>query len=161
MSGREDILHEVIRLAEPVVAAKPGDIKPDDTYNSVFGSLDEIEFILALEEQFDILLPVGDEELRTLNTKSFTMRDLANLIADRTGSRAFYPTVAGECKLLDLIEDRLCPHCRYDNSGLDSGTCPECGGRFRLPQGICTTCGGPTNSADRALCDACRAALKN
>ena len=67
------IEERVIKIAVEQLGVKPEDVSPDSSFVNDLGadSLDTVELVMALEEEFETEIP--DEEAETSNNNSSTM----------------------------------------------------------------------------------------
>lgn len=74
------VYEEVKNLVSSELKVKPEEIKPESDFTKDLNadSLDVVEFIMALEEKFDIKIPDEDAE------KIKTVRDVVNYIESAT-----------------------------------------------------------------------------
>lgn len=75
------VYEEVKNLVSSELKVKPEEIKPESDFTKDLNadSLDVVEFIMALEEKFDIKIPDEDAE------KIKTVQDVVNYIESATG----------------------------------------------------------------------------
>jgi acyl carrier protein len=118
--SRDDLEREVLRLMHAMDYGFPADLGMDSDWRNVWDSLEEIDFILRVELEFDITVPdspVTDAQRGIWDRRPLRVRDFVDLVELQWGTGC--PGVA------------RCMECRYDLTGVAPGTCPECGTDFR------------------------------
>ena len=121
MSGaapeRAAVERRVYRLAEEYTSSEVGTIHADSLWDDdVFGSMEEIDFILRCEAEFHVSLPippVTPEQTAILSRRPPRMRDFVDLVLLQWGT--------------GLPDRACCPLCQYSLAGLHGHRCPECG----------------------------------
>ncbi len=80
-----DIEKKVIRTLTDMLGMSDGDVTIDSTKESLnMDSLDDVEFIMAIEEEFDLEIP--DEEAERLTTVKQTVECVASMMGGKGNS---------------------------------------------------------------------------
>ncbi len=80
----QEILDKVKGIVAEQLDKEEGEIKPESNFANDLGadSLDTVELVMALEEEFDIEIPDEDAE------KIITVKDAVTYIEDKTATTA-------------------------------------------------------------------------
>jgi acyl carrier protein len=81
--SRDELLAEVIRLAAAQVGADPSTVTADTHFQNDLGydSLDVVEFVMTLEERFDVAIDDADAE--SIRTIAAAVENVQQLLAAR------------------------------------------------------------------------------